>query len=241
MRSSRYSPPVPVERRPEHWYGAPTLVASNADFGYGITVDTVSPAFNGPNVVVVGQTCSHDFPAYNAFQTMVEPCVAFVTKLDNGLHIATPTYGNAPGSPIVAIGSAPCASVGTPPTSFPSSSADSLLPPSRQAFGSRVTTYPPGAIIQDANFQSPTSNSRSSAAPERRAEPQWQTSPLTFTYDGGPATGIYLGKSGPRCPDPHPRNLGVWGSTRSPGRHLRRGRHNHPQHLLWSLAFREIS
>ena len=53
-----------------------------ADIGYGIAVD------NSLNVAVTGQTCSWDFPAYNGFQPKIEECVAFVTELDNGLHVA---------------------------------------------------------------------------------------------------------------------------------------------------------
>lgn len=55
-----------------------------ADSGYGIAVDQHS------NVIVAGQTCSQDFPAYNAFETKEEDCVAFVTKLDNALDIGYP-------------------------------------------------------------------------------------------------------------------------------------------------------
>jgi hypothetical protein len=61
------------------------LGGSGADAGYGIAVDAATPA----NVTVVGQTCSQDFPVYNAFETKVEDCVAFITKLDNYLDIAS--------------------------------------------------------------------------------------------------------------------------------------------------------
>jgi len=57
------------------------LGGRNADAGYGIAVDQAT------NVIVVGQTCSQNFPGYNAFETKVEDCVAFVTKLDNNLDI----------------------------------------------------------------------------------------------------------------------------------------------------------
>jgi hypothetical protein len=57
------------------------LGGSGADAGYGIAVDS------NLNVIVVGQTCSDDFPRYSAFQAKIEFCVAFVTKLDNALHI----------------------------------------------------------------------------------------------------------------------------------------------------------
>ena len=67
------------------------LGGRNADSGYGIAVDQAAPA----NVTVVGQTCSQNFPGYNSFETKVEACVAFVTKLDNSLDIGFPY--NPPG------------------------------------------------------------------------------------------------------------------------------------------------
>ena len=60
------------------------LGGADADAGYGIAVDQNS------NVIVTGQTCSQNFPAYNAFETKVEACVAFATKLDNNLDIGYP-------------------------------------------------------------------------------------------------------------------------------------------------------
>ena len=66
------------------------LGGSNIDQGFGITVDQQQ------NVSGVGQTCSPDFPAYNSIQPMVEDCVAFITKLDFGLHIAGPILPGAP-------------------------------------------------------------------------------------------------------------------------------------------------
>ncbi|HEX7958504.1 MAG TPA: SBBP repeat-containing protein [Terriglobales bacterium] len=70
------------------------LGGSNIDQGFGITVDQKQ------NVSVVGQTCSSDFPAYNSIEAKVEACVAFITKLDFGLHIAGPILpGASPVSP----------------------------------------------------------------------------------------------------------------------------------------------
>jgi hypothetical protein len=63
------------------------LGGSGADAGYGIAVD------QSANVIAVGQTCSQDFPGYNAFETKIEPCVAFITKLDNNLDIGSVTPG----------------------------------------------------------------------------------------------------------------------------------------------------
>ena len=60
------------------------LGGSLADAGYAIAVDPQQ------NVVVAGQTNSFNFPGYNGFEPMTEAYVAFITKLDFGLHIATP-------------------------------------------------------------------------------------------------------------------------------------------------------
>ena len=70
------------------------LGGTNIDQGFGITVDQQQ------NVTGVGQTCSSDFPAYNSIEAKVEACVAFITKLDFGLHIAGPILpGASPVSP----------------------------------------------------------------------------------------------------------------------------------------------
>ena len=70
------------------------LGGTNIDQGFGIAVDQQQ------NVSAVGQTCSPDFPAYNSIQPKTEKCVAFVTKLDFGLHIAGPVLpGASPVSP----------------------------------------------------------------------------------------------------------------------------------------------
>jgi len=70
------------------------LGGTNIDQGLAIAVDQQQ------NVSAVGQTCSSDFPAYNSIQAKVEHCVAFVTKLDFGLHIAGPILpGASPVSP----------------------------------------------------------------------------------------------------------------------------------------------
>jgi hypothetical protein len=70
------------------------LGGSNIDQGFAITVDQQQ------NVSAVGQTCSSDFPAYNSIEAKVEACIAFITKLDFGLHIAGPiSPGASPVSP----------------------------------------------------------------------------------------------------------------------------------------------
>jgi len=121
------------------------LGGTGADSGYGIGIDTAIP----PNVSVVGQTCSQDFPAYNAFETKIEDCVAFATKLDNALDIASTRNGAinplaSALSPVLV--AAPGGGTyyystffGGQPTSFPN------VYPSWQ----QNTTYPLGAIVED--------------------------------------------------------------------------------------------
>lgn len=65
------------------------LGGSLPEEGYGIAVDTQQ------NVIVVGQTESDDFPAYNGFEPKTEDYVAFATKLDFGLHIPPPLLPGA--------------------------------------------------------------------------------------------------------------------------------------------------
>jgi hypothetical protein len=60
------------------------------DQGFAIAVDSQQ------NVIVTGQTDSHDFPAYNGFEPKTEDYVAFITKLDFGLHIARTSAGVFP-------------------------------------------------------------------------------------------------------------------------------------------------
>jgi len=70
------------------------LGGSLADAGYAIAVDPEQ------NVIVAGQTNSFNFPGYNGFEPITEAYVAFVTKLDFGLHIAAPIfYGASPMTP----------------------------------------------------------------------------------------------------------------------------------------------
>jgi len=115
------------------------LGGSGADAGYGIAVDSSS------NVIVVGQTCSDDFPRYSAFQTKVEFCVAFVTKLDNALHIGdvtsldvTPMWGAS-------------AFTYLPGYSFSEFYAGQLVPPFPTTSWASKEYYLDGAIIIDSN------------------------------------------------------------------------------------------
>jgi hypothetical protein len=69
------------------------LGGSLADAGSAIAVDPQQ------NITVAGQTNSFNFPGYNGFEPITEAYVAFVTKLDFGLHIAAPIFSGASPSP----------------------------------------------------------------------------------------------------------------------------------------------
>ena len=92
------------------------LGGSGIDFGYAIAVDPQQ------NVIVAGQTSSFDFPAYNGFEPITEAMVAFVTKLDFGLHIAPPILpGASPMSPRLPSSADTCGSMSCPATPDPTS------------------------------------------------------------------------------------------------------------------------
>ncbi|MGA2962417.1 MAG: choice-of-anchor D domain-containing protein [Candidatus Korobacteraceae bacterium] len=72
------------------------LGGNGTDNGYAIAVDPQQ------NVIVAGKAGSFNFPTYNGFEPITEAYVAFVTKLDFGLHIAPPILpGASPMSPRV--------------------------------------------------------------------------------------------------------------------------------------------
>jgi hypothetical protein len=130
------------------------LGGTGQDYGWGIAVDYAVPA----NVIVVGQTCSQDFPFYNAFETMVEQCVAFVTKLDNNLDIGSRLL--APGAngyidpSTSSLVPAP-ASVPGPggPTYYFSEpyGGQPVSPLTTDGTWAAGTNYPAGAIVEDTN------------------------------------------------------------------------------------------
>jgi hypothetical protein len=150
------------------------LGGSNADAGYGIAVDSSS------NVIVVGQTCSDDFPAYNAFQTKIEPCVGFITKLDNELHIATPTYGKYH---IIQMAPPPAAPSGAA-YYFSEFFGGQPVAPIHTSDWVASRYYFPGSIIQDSTTPTPNIQITFNGGVSGGAEPAWSTAALTYTVDG---------------------------------------------------------
>jgi hypothetical protein len=147
------------------------LGGSGADAGYGIAVDTSN------SVTAAGQTCSDDFPAYNAIETKVEFCVAFITKLDSGLHIAPPL-----GNGVSALSPPPPPPPGTT-YYFSGFFAGQPVPPAVTDVWTTVRYYYPGAIVYDnatpSNVQITYTGGTSGAVP-----PVWKSSKLDLTYDG---------------------------------------------------------
>lgn len=146
------------------------LGGSNADAGYAIAVD------QSANVIVVGQTCSGNFPAYNSIQTKIEACVAFITKLDNALDIASPAAVDA--------------SALTPPPHvagktyyFSSFFGGSPVPPNITGVWEPSTFYPAGAIIYDDTQPTPNIEITWASGTSSAAEPVFATTVLAFTTD----------------------------------------------------------
>ncbi len=152
------------------------LGGGSADAGYAIAVDTVSPP-TGPNVIVVGQTCSDNFPAYNAFATKVEACVAFVTKLDNALDIPVPLAANA--------------SALTPPPVvagktyyFSEFFGGQPVAPYITGVWAGATYFVPGAIIYDNTSPTPNIEITWGGGTSGAGEPTWALTELSPTLDG---------------------------------------------------------
>ena len=103
-------------------------------------------------MIVVGQTCSGNFPAYNAFETMVEDCVAFVTKLDNALDIGSKVLPIGTAGHIDAEASAMSpapASTATATYYFSEVYGGQPVAPLPTAIWTPCTNYPAGAIVVD--------------------------------------------------------------------------------------------
>ena len=130
------------------------------------------------NVIAVGQTCSDNFPAYNAFQTKIEPCVAFITKLDNGLHIATPTWGNIPGLPRIIAMAPPAAGY-----YFSGFFGGQPVAPIETSDWVANKYFPAGSIIQDTTTPVPNIEITFGGGTSGLTEPVFQTTALTTTAD----------------------------------------------------------
>jgi len=118
------------------------LGGSGADAGYGIAVDQ-----NG-NVIVVGQTSSDDFPAYGGFETKIEHYVAFFTKLDNALDVASKVDGTI--NPYASALTPAPASSGSITYYFSGFYGGHSVAPSPTAGAwQQLTAYPQGAIVVD--------------------------------------------------------------------------------------------
>ncbi len=148
------------------------LGGSKADIGYAIAVDSAK------SVIVAGQTNSDDFPAYNGFETKVEEWVAFITKLDNGLHIAPPI-----GAGVSAISPPP-----TPPSGdtyyFSEFFGGQPVPPAPTDVWAPNTHVYPGTIVQDDTSPIPNIEVTFGGGITGGAVPAWTPTALAHTYDG---------------------------------------------------------
>ena len=151
------------------------LGGAKADIGYGIAVDSAK------GVIVVGQTNSDDFPAYNGFETKVEEWVAFVTKLDNGLHIAPPI-----GAGVSAISPPPAPPAGVT-YYFSEFFGGQPVPPAPTDVWMPSTYVYPGTIIQDDTAPVPNIEVTFGGGTTGAAMPTWTTTALAYTYDGSVA------------------------------------------------------
>ena len=148
------------------------LGGAKADIGYGIAVN------NAKSVIVVGQTNSDDFPAYNAFETKVEEWVAFITKLDNGLHIAPPAGRGAS-----AITPPPAPPVGDT-YYFSGYFGGQPVPPAPTYVWAPTTVMLPGTIVQDDTAPIPNIEVTFGGGTTGATVPAWTTATLAYTYDG---------------------------------------------------------
>jgi hypothetical protein len=150
------------------------LGGSGADAGYGIAVDTQK------NVIAVGQTCSNDFPSYYAIEVKVEYCVAFITKLDNGFHIAPP----------IAAGVSDLSPAPAPPSGatyyFSGTFGGQPVPPAVTSVWEPSTLTPtyfyPGTIVYDDNIP-PNVQVTYTGGISGQVAPAWSKTKLDLTYD----------------------------------------------------------
>ena len=160
------------------------LGGSQPDAGNAIAVDPQQ------NVIVAGQTSSADFPAYNGFEPYTEKYVAFVTKLDFGLHIATPVPNGSAMSRRPSSNTDSCAT-GAPCPATPNASktyyffsalyGGQVVPPPATWTYAVGASVPYGAITWVTPYNCPVSTTTSNPAE------------LVFAQNGGTAEGINWG------------------------------------------------
>ncbi len=177
------------------------LGGSGPDAGLGIAVDTNSTlSATYPNaVIVVGQTRTADaevpFPGYNAFETPIEEWVAFVTKMDNNLHICREPNNGASVMTPLAIG-------GNPPCFFSLTFGGQPVAPAASAFWEGNTFYPLYTIVEDnlipPNIQIATFPGVSSVLTGTLTNP-WNGSLNGITTDGS-ITWVNIGPARVRPP-----------------------------------------
>jgi hypothetical protein len=156
------------------------LGGSDAEIGYGIAVDTTKVGGVPVNTVTaVGQTCSQDFPAYNAIETKVEACVAFVTKVDNGLHVG------GPADPTSSAQSPAPASCGGAACYFSTFYGGQSVPPYATVAYASVATYIYAAVVEDTNNPPDVQfNLTGGYCTTGAGVPTWNTTIYGITIDG---------------------------------------------------------
>jgi len=143
------------------------LGGGSADLGFGIAVDS------NQNVIAVGETCSQDFPGYNAFETKIEACVAFITKLNNHLDIGVPPGNGASALSFLATG-------GSPAYFFSEFYGGQLVPPFPTASWFTNTFYVAGAIIVDPNGNVQIASNSGTSSPALPSASTWTWSDTLY-------------------------------------------------------------
>ena len=157
------------------------LGGSAAEIGYGIAVDGTKVGGVPVNTVTaVGQTCSQDFPGYNSFETKVEDCVAFITKLNNGLNVGGKI------DPTASAQSPAPASCGGGVCYFSAFYGGQPVPPYPTAVYASNAQYIYGAVVEDTNIpphiQFDTTGGYCTTG--AGAPSTWNTSVAGITIDG---------------------------------------------------------